>query len=422
MQPIQYLPAPPDIGNSAVEGLQMGNAIRQMRMQRTAEQEALAYKTDLQAALKSGDPNSFAALAAKYPKQAAGLKQAWGLISEEQRKSELDAAQQAWYAINSGSPDVAVGIIDQHINAMKGSGKDSSKLEGMRTAIQRDPSHAGQVLSMFLSAVAPKEFAESLSKLNADRRLQAREPAELEKLSSEAKKAASDAEIAAVKARFAESDAAKDLEKKGWDIKKIQSDIEVAKKNVAIAAFNAQINKTNSETQRDHLKLERDKYIQQRDQQVNQRASEVEAARTNMDNFLNTADRIVSTPRNVISAAAGPIDSRLPTIQQDVADFEALIENVEAQAFLSQVPNMKGLGALSDAEGKKLTGALQSFSLKQTPEQLISNVKEAQRLILKARKTLAMKYGVPDTVPDTPAAAKGLNKSDIDALVNKYAP
>jgi hypothetical protein len=73
---------------------------------------------------------------------------------------------------------------------------------------------------------------------------------------------------------------------------------------------------------------------------------------------------------------------------------------------------------LSDAEGKKLAAALQSFSLRQSPEQLLSNVKEAQRIMLDSRKRLASKYGVPDTVPNTPAAAPGGN--DIDALLKKY--
>ena len=63
-----------------------------------------------------------------------------------------------------------------------------------------------------------------------------------------------------------------------------------------------------------------------------------------------------------------------------------MVENLDAQSFMAMIPQMKGTGALSDAEGKKLAASLQNFSLKQSPEQLMSSVKEAQRLMLKARK------------------------------------
>ena len=85
---------------------------------------------------------------------------------------------------------------------------------------------------------------------------------------------------------------------------------------------------------------------------------------------------------------------------------------------MAQIPKMKGTGALSEGEGKKLQASLQNFSLKQSPERLIDNMKEAQRLILKGRSNLAKKYGVPDAVPDTPAAAP--SAGEIDALLKKY--
>ena len=94
------------------------------------------------------------------------------------------------------------------------------------------------------------------------------------------------------------------------------------------------------------------------------------------------------------------------------------MENVDAQAFLSQIPQMKGFGALSDNEGKKLSRALQTFNTKQSTPQFIFNLKEAQRLMQKARSNLATKYGVPDTVPDTPAAQS--SPEEIDSLLKQY--
>ncbi|MCY1183802.1 hypothetical protein D9M73_244500 [compost metagenome] len=64
---------------------------------------------------------------------------------------------------------------------------------------------------------------------------------------------------------------------------------------------------------------------------------------------------------------------------------------------------MKGLGALTEAEGAKLQSSLANLSLRQSPAKILENVREAQRLMLKARSNLSDKYGVPDTIPDRPA-------------------
>lgn len=76
------------------------------------------------------------------------------------------------------------------------------------------------------------------------------------------------------------------------------------------------------------------------------------------------------------------------------------------------------MGALSNAEGEKLQSALQNLNLRQSDKQLVSNVKEAQRLILKARSNIAKRYGMPDTTPDTPAAQP--SAGDINDLLKKY--
>jgi hypothetical protein len=42
----------------------------------------------------------------------------------------------------------------------------------------------------------------------------------------------------------------------------------------------------------------------------------------------------------------------------DSANFQAELETFKSQAFLPMVSQLKGMGALSDAEGKKLTAAV----------------------------------------------------------------
>lgn len=434
MNPINYMQQQPDLGADFAQGIQLGNAIRQQRLVRQQEQEAEQFKVELDTALKGNDPRAFISLQAKYPKYGAGIKQTWDALSEEQRGAELLPVLQTFSALQSNRPDVALGVVDEHITAMRNSGRDPSKLLGIRSMMERDPAMASNYVASVLSAVAPKEFADNLSKIGKERRDEQLQPGAMREQSGRITKQAgeialqtpalrraeAEAETAAVAARFAESNAVKDLEKKGWDITKIQNDIDVSKENSRIAAMNAAINRENNAIKREELKLKRDEAAQKRDETLRGKVSEAESARFNIDNFLNTTDRILATPMSVIGSAAGPVSARLPTLTQATADFEGLIENIDAQGFLAQIPQMKGMGALSNAEGAKLSAALQNFNLRQSPERIVENAREVQRLMLKARKAIATKYGIPDTVPDTPAAAKATSPQEADDLVRKY--
>lgn len=74
VQPIQYLTPPADPMERAVQGLQIGQAIRGIRQSMAEESQADMYKRDLKDAMDSGDPSAFASLAAKYPDQAQSIK------------------------------------------------------------------------------------------------------------------------------------------------------------------------------------------------------------------------------------------------------------------------------------------------------------------------------------------------------------
>lgn len=422
----EYLASVSPPTDDAFSGFKSGLVVREQMDKRALTEQALAAQKQLQVDLGalSKNPNATAAdyssMMVKYPQLSEHFKRGWDALNTSQQQDKLGHASQVYAAITSGRNDVAVDLLTERATALRNSGneKDAKGAETMAEFIKISPDTAKTTVGLMLaSTMGPDKFAETFTKLEGERRTAGLEPTTTRKATAEATEAEAKAQSAAVAARFAESNAVKDLEKKGWDIKKVQNDIAIARENTRIAAMNSAIAREGNAIRREELKLKRDEAIQKRDDELRVKTAEVESARNSMDNFLNTAQQIINTPLNVRKAAMGPVDSRMPTIQRDVADFESLVENLDAQAFISQIPSMKGTGALSDAEGKKLSAALQSFSLKQTPEQLERNVTEAQRLILKARKNLATKYGVPDSVPDVPTPASA---ADIDALVAKH--
>ena len=119
--------------------------------------------------------------------------------------------------------------------------------------------------------------------------------------------------------------------------------------------------------------------------------------------MLNTIERIKKNP--ALNNVLGSVEGRLPSVFSDEgSNAIELIDTLGSQAFLSQVSAMKGLGALSNAEGEKLQSALQSLSRKQGEKQFRENLDEAARLIKKGREGISRRTGVPLPPVDTPAA------------------
>ena len=211
------------------------------------------------------------------------------------------------------------------------------------------------------------------------------------------------AEKAKVVAEFARSDAVLEAQAKAATIKKTEEDILINKENARIAALNAAIAKETNTLKRQELEQRIKDAQATRDAAAREQTATFNSQVADIDNFLNTAERIKQTPIKIVESATGPIASRLPTTNQDVADFESLVETLGSQVFIAQIPKIKGAGALSEKEGDKLQASVQNLGLKQSPARLIENVNEAVRLMEKARKNLADRSGLQTPALDVPA-------------------
>jgi hypothetical protein len=387
---------------AALGGMKVGAGVAEIQAQAQARERAAAGQTELKALLNN--PNATAAdydrVAPFLPKdQAAIVTQGFERKTKEQQQADLRMGGEVYSAIKSGQIDIAKQRLTDKATAQRNAGREqeAKATETYLQLIDMNPTGAQNTIGLMMATLpGGKELLENVDKTLSITREEQLAPSKLTE--SQAK-----AEQAAVAAKFAESNAVTDLTKKGWDITKIQEDIKIAKQNANIAAMNAATAKETNALKRQENELKLQDMIEKRDATVRQVAAEVESQRGDMDNFLNTANRIKQTPREVINSATGPIASRLPTTAQATADFEALVETLGAQSFVSQIPKLKGSGALSEKEGDKLQASLQNLSLKQSPERLLENVNEAMRLVAKARKTLSIKSGLPDTPMDIPS-------------------
>ncbi|MGE4705730.1 hypothetical protein [Yersinia enterocolitica] len=121
-----------------------------------------------------------------------------------------------------------------------------------------------------------------------------------------------------------------------------------------------------------------------------------QAAQQTYDTFNTAIDTIKELKQAPGLKSAVGMSSMLPTRPgSDAANFEAKLDTFKAQTFLPMVQSMKGVGALSDAEGKKLTDAVGALDPKMSEVEFTKSLNRIEGQ-LRSKLTNAQKtFGVP---------------------------
>jgi hypothetical protein len=131
---------------------------------------------------------------------------------------------------------------------------------------------------------------------------------------------------------------------------------------------------------------------------------------SSFDSAIDTLDTIAKHPGK--KAAVGFGGAQLSMIPgTDAAGFAAQLETFKAQTFLPQVQALKGMGALSDAEGKKLTAAVGALSQSMKQSEFDSQVTKIKGDLeaARARANSSLKNAPNAPAPTTPVATKRFN-------------
>lgn len=426
MQPIDYMTQVRQPFQAALQGYAQGAAIRDDQQQQAAlalqaqqQQQALLVQQQMLAEVDAISRNpaatakDYAALTMRYPQLREQAKQAWEMVGNERRAGVQEMLTRAYAATSSGRPDIAQNILRERATAMRNSGDEAGakQMEQSADLIGQDPVQARYQIGTFLAGImGPDKFAETFSKLGGEARAQELQPTAVQKSVADANKAQSDAAKAATEAKFAESKAVADLKLSAAQIEKFAADTEIARMNSRIAAMNAQTAREGNTLKLKELQLKIEEAQQKRDAAVREKVATAESVAASIDNMLNTIERIKANKS--LDDVVGSFEGRVPAVLGSAMDDEesdaiALIETLGSQAFLAQIPNIKGMGALSNAEGDKLQSALQNLSRAQSEKQFRANLDEARRLLLKGRTNIERSTGVTLGRPDTPARPTG---------------
>jgi len=460
--PINYAVDVQNPFEAAIGGFKLGAGIAEIDAARAVRDQAQKAQTDLKALFNNPNATSadYERAVAFLPKdQAAIVTQGFERKTKEQQQTALTQGTQIYTAIKSGNLPVAEMQLKEQALALRNSGKEkeAQAYDDLSNLIRLNPTGAQTTIALTLAGLpGGKDFLESADKALSTQRAESLQPSTLKEAVAKADKAVADATVAKetatnapamqkaeadlktaqaakaiVESEFVRAKSVLEVQQQAATLRKTDEDILIAKEDNRIKALNAaQAKETNVIRQRE-LQQKIDDAKEKRDQADREQKATLANQSADIDNFINTATRIKQTPKNIINAATGPIASRLPTTNQDVSDFEALVETLGSQAFLAQIPKIKGTGNLTEKEGDKLQASLQNLSLKQSPERLIANVDEAVRLLEKARVSITARSGLPATPSDVPARELNVtvggvtynfpNKAAADAFKNSDA-
>ena len=124
--------------------------------------------------------------------------------------------------------------------------------------------------------------------------------------------------------------------------------------------------------------------------ELNQQDVAKQGASESYKTAIDTLDRLEKHPGLSESVGMKPIyrgDIMIgkPLPGTDAAGFNAELEAFKSQTFLPMVQSLKGMGALSDAEGKKLTAAVGALDTSMSEKEFKDSIKRIRKDLNNAR-------------------------------------
>lgn len=176
---------------------------------------------------------------------------------------------------------------------------------------------------------------------------------------------------------------------------------------VQIAQMNNSLKNANNDVQR--------QLIEQRIEDLKTKAAEKQQTLQSQaqgrvaafDSAIDTLDLVSKHPgkKSVVGTLSGGVLSAIPGT--DAAGFASQLETFKAQTFIPQVAALKGMGALSDAEGKKLTAAVGALDVKMKPAEFDAAVARIKRDLEAARQRASTLPGMGTTPAPAAAGSEG---------------
>lgn len=369
-----------NIGLQALQGL--GSVAQTYQAAKQQEADA-AFQKEYAAAIKSGDRQQVRDLMTKYPGQLEKIQSGMKWADEDQRNSIGTLAAGARLA--ASSPEAMQSWLQNNAKELARVGVDPNSVSQM---YQQNPSGFGEFVDhLGMAALGPIDYFNVQDKM-AGREIDRGRLAET---------------IRSNQAGEALTARGQDIQIRGQNISAQNAALsrEIQRAELQEKALDRQIARESNQLKLEELKQKQADVRQKADIARADRQAAAQGAVDTFSTALDSLNEIEQSPG--LSKAVG-IRSAFPTVPgSDAANFEARLDTFKAQTFLPMVQSLKGMGALSDAEGKKLSDAVGALSPKMSEKAFRDSIGKIRNQLESKLSTVKKQFDYQEPVQNTPA-------------------
>ncbi|EKT4866514.1 phage DNA ejection protein [Escherichia coli] len=368
-----------NVGLTALQGLSgIAGVFQQEKQAQRRKEFQQAYAN----AYASGDRGALRQLATQYPDQIESVRKGMGFIDEDQRNSIGTLAAGARLA--SSSPEAMQSWLQNNAKELTRVGVDPNSVAQM---YQQNPSGFGEFVDhLGMAALGPIDYFNVQDKM-AGREIDRGRLAET---------------IRSNQAGEALTARGQDIQIRGQNISAQNAALsrEIQRAELQEKALDRQIARESNQLKLEELKQKQADVRQKADIARADRQAAAQGAVDTFSTALDSLNEIEQSPG--LSKAVG-IRSAFPTVPgSDAANFEARLDTFKAQTFLPMVQSLKGMGALSDAEGKKLSDAVGALSPKMSEKAFRDSIGKIRNQLESKLITVKKQFDYQEPVQNTP--------------------
>ncbi|HAF8267948.1 TPA: acyltransferase [Salmonella enterica] len=370
----------PNVGVQLAQGL---GAVGQAIQQNEAAQRLSDFQKAFGQAYAAGDRDALRQLAATNPDQIETIRQGMGFVDADRNQAMGDMSARLNIAAAQG-PEAVMRELATHQNTLQQIGVSP---EQAWQTYQQSPEGFTQLTDLIgMHAVGPEKYFDIQDKLTG-REIDRGRLAET---------------IRSNQAGEALQQRGQDITVRGQNISAKNAELsrEIQRAELQDKVLDRQIARETNQIKLDELKQ---KQADVRQKAEIARADRQAAAQGAVDTFSTALDSLNEIEQSPGLSKAVGILSAFPTVPgSDAANFEARLDTFKAQTFLPMVQSLKGMGALSDAEGKKLSDAVGALSPKMSEKAFRDSIGKIRNQLESKLSTVKKQFDYQEPVQNMP--------------------
>lgn len=382
----------PNVGVQLAQGL---GAVGQAIGQGEAAKRLSEFQQAFGQAYAAGDRDALRQLAATNPDQIETIRQGMGFVDADRNQAMGDMSARLNIAAAQG-PDAVMRELATHQNTLQQIGVSP---EQAWQTYQQSPEGFSQLTDLIgMHAVGSEKYFDIQDKV-AGRDIDRGKLAET---------------IRSNQAGEALQQRGQDITVRGQNISAQNAALsrEIQRAELQDKVLDRQIARETNQIKLDELKQ---KQADVRQKAEVAKADRQAAAQGAVDTFSTALDSLGEIEKSPGLSKAVGVRSAFPTVPgSDAANFEARLDTFKAQTFLPMVASLKGMGALSDAEGKKLSDAVGALSPKMSEDAFRSSIGKIRTQLESKLGTVKKQFDYQE--PVAPAAQQPQQQNGYQSL------